>query len=93
MDIEKQGSQAKVQPGITPEAFRRNLAAYNTRRGNLHKIWPSLMSRSARGKPFTVKGEDARGFEFRERLLVHLAMESLQNEMLEAVHGLLIFAE
>lgn len=51
------------------------------------------MSRSAMGKPFTVKGEDARGFEFKERLLVHLAMESLRNEMLEAVHGLLIFAE
>lgn len=93
-DVEKHAPRATTEVGSRSEIFRRDLAAYSDRRQNLHKIWPSLISRkTATAKPLAGNEEASGGFEVTERLLVHLAMEHLQNEVLEAVHNLLVFAE
>lgn len=86
-DIDKQAFGAMTRSDSVSEIFRKKLAAYNDRRRNLYKIWPSLISSTA------PNGESIQPFEVRERLLVHLAMEHLQDEVLEAVHGLLKLAE
>lgn len=93
LDLEKQKPEKSTQSSNLQEVFRKELAAYNDRRRNLHKIWPSLMSASNTETQPSDVGELSRDHDVREHLLIFLSMEHLQNEALEAVHGLLEFAE
>lgn len=93
-DVEKQGTSLAAEPNKLSEDFRKDCLIYNERRLNLHKIWPSLMFPSAGKEPATMRTEDIRlGIEVKDHLLVFLYMEHLQNQTLQAVRGLVAFAE
>lgn len=93
-DVEKQANGLAVESAKPSEAFHREFLKYKDRRRNLHKIWPSLMFPAAAESPATVGTEEVSGrHDVREHLLVFLFMEHVQNEVLQAVHGLLTFAE
>lgn len=93
-DIEKQDNGLARDSAKLPEVFHRDFHNWKDRRRNLHKIWPSLMLSPTAGNRATVgTGELPRGHDVREHLLVFLFMEHVQNEVLQAVHGLLTFAE
>jgi hypothetical protein len=93
LDEEQQDTASARQTSSPSEQFYKGLAAYSDRRRNLHKIWPSLITPSSSDRSSATVGKLPGGYEVRERLLVHLAMEHLQNEVLDAVHRLLVFAE
>ena len=93
-DIEKKDNGLAKDSANLSEVFHREFHNWKDRRRNLHKIWPSLMLPPTAGNPATVgTGELPRGHDVREHLLVFLFIEHVQNEVLQAVHGLLTFAE
>lgn len=91
-DVEKQGNRLARESVKQSEAFHREILKYKDRRRNFHKIWPSLIFPPTADNPATV-GKIPCGHEVSEHLLVFLFMEHVQNEILQAVHGLLTFAE
>jgi hypothetical protein len=93
-DVEKQDNGLARESVGPSEVFHRRFFKYKDRRRNLHKIWPSLIFPPPAENLATVgTGELSRGHDVREHLLVFLFMEHVQNEVLQAVHGLLTFAE
>ncbi|KAL9611890.1 MAG: hypothetical protein Q9167_003504 [Letrouitia subvulpina] len=93
-DIEKQDNGLPKDSAKSSEIFHKEFIRYKDRRRNLHKIWPSLLFPSTEEIPTIVGREEvSRSHEVTEHHLVFLFMEHVQNEILQAVHGLLEFAE
>lgn len=93
-DVEKQDEGLERESANQSKVFHREFVKYKDRRRNLHKVWPSLMYSSTAENPATEgTGKVSREHDVREHLLVFLFMEHVQNEVLQAVHGLLTFAE
>lgn len=93
-DVEKQGNGLAGESVKLSEVFHNEFLKYKHRRRNLHKTWPSLMFKPIAENPANVgTREIPHGHDVREHLLVFLFMEHVQNEVLQAVNGLLTFAE
>ena len=93
-DIEQQANWPARESSKTSEDFHREFLKYKDRRRNLHKIWPFLMfSPTAESSASVGTAEVPRGHDVGEHLLVFLVVEHVQNEALQAVHGLLTVAE
>ena len=93
-DLEKQNDGLARESANPSEVFHRGFLKYKDRRRNLHKIWSSLVfPPGAETSAAMGTGQIRRGHLVREHLLVFLFMEQVQNEVLQAVHGLLTFAE
>lgn len=93
-DLE-QGTDSVVQSLKPSTFFYQEIAKYEDRRRNLHRIWPSLMFPSEISTTLSKEEVDQQSgdHDVREHLLVFLFMEQMQNEALHAVHELLNFAE
>ena len=93
-DVEKQDNGLARDSAKSLEVFHREFLKYKDRRRNPHKIWPSLVFPLTAENPATAgTGEGPRGHDVKEHLLVSLFMDHVQNEVLQAVQGLLTFAE
>ena len=99
VDMEAEVETSTTEPEGFSDEFHKKLQRFYTRRQKIHKIWPSLIvsispeksqNESSAETDYEAQSECC---DVNEELMVFLFMEYLQNEALQAVQDLVLFAE
>lgn len=88
-DLEEQNTGSNREPVASSQIFHQQLQDYRKRSINLYEAWSSLMLSPG----FEINTHTAPGHDSAKYLSVFLFMEHVQNEIVQAVQGLVTFAK